>query len=261
MEFDPVLRPIDLAADLAFLVMELTEAGREDLARVLVTEYRDTGGDDGGDALAGFYAAYRALGPRQGRLPARRASSPKGAARRHELEHARRLTELAERLSWRARRPMLMVVCGAAASGKTPPRRWLAERQASTHLNSDVVRKGLAGLPPRAARPRRTPTPRRRACRTYRELGARAAAALPDGGALVDATFRRRVHREAFAAGYGDAGPAPIFVECRAPAAVVPSERIAAGAIQVRPLTRPPRSPPASSRSSSRSTRSTRTGT
>ena len=37
----------------------------------------------------------------------------------------------------------------------------------------------------------------------------------------MDATFRRRIHREAFAAGYGGAGPAPIFVECRAPAAVV----------------------------------------
>ncbi len=40
------------------------------------------------------------------------------------------------------------------------------------------------------------------------------------GGALVDATFRRRAHRDAFAAGYGGAGPEPLFVECRAPAAV-----------------------------------------
>ena len=40
VEFDPGLRRIDVAADLAFLVMELEEAGREDLARVLVEEYR-----------------------------------------------------------------------------------------------------------------------------------------------------------------------------------------------------------------------------
>lgn len=219
VEFDPVLRQIDLAADLAFLVMELTEAGREDLARVLVTEYRDTGGDDGGDALGWFYAAYRAWV--RAKVACLRAEElPKGAARLHELEHARRLTELAERLSWRARRPMLMVVCGVAASGKSRLAGELARASGLTHLNSDVVRKGLVGLPPQ----RRAPADaysEEASVRTYRELGARAAAALPDGGAIVDATFRRRVHREAFAAGYGDGGPAPIFVECRAAATVV----------------------------------------
>ena len=40
--------------------MELAEAGRADLATALVDEYRAAGGDDGGDALLGFYAAYRA---------------------------------------------------------------------------------------------------------------------------------------------------------------------------------------------------------
>ena len=37
----------------------------------------------------------------------------------------------------------------------------------------------------------------------------------------MDATFRRRAHRDAFAAAYGDGAPNPVFVECRAPAAVV----------------------------------------
>ena len=40
VEFDPALRLIDVAADLGFLVMELDEAGREELAQALVDNYR-----------------------------------------------------------------------------------------------------------------------------------------------------------------------------------------------------------------------------
>jgi uncharacterized protein len=61
VEFDPALRRIDVAADLAFLVMELHEAGAADLAAELVSAYREAGGDPGGDELLSFYAAYRAL--------------------------------------------------------------------------------------------------------------------------------------------------------------------------------------------------------
>jgi predicted kinase len=45
-----------------------------------------------------------------------------------------------------------------------------------------------------------------------------------EGGAVVDATFRRRAHRDAFAAGRGGDDPPPLFVECRAPARIL-SER------------------------------------
>jgi predicted kinase len=44
------------------------------------------------------------------------------------------------------------------------------------------------------------------------------AAAQATSGAVVDATFRRRSHRAAFAEAFGGAA---LFVECRAPATVV----------------------------------------
>jgi aminoglycoside phosphotransferase family enzyme/predicted kinase len=219
VEFDPALRFVDVAADLAFLVMELVESGHEDLARVLVAEYRDAGGDAGGDALVAFYAAYR--GWVRAKVACLRAYElADDGARLRELEHAVRLAALAEQLFWHSRRPMLMVVCGPSATGKTRLSEALADVSGLAHLNSDVVRKGLAGLPPERPAPADAYS-EEASLRTYGELGARAAAALPDGGALVDATFRRRIDRDAFAAGYGRAGPAPIFVECRAPAAVV----------------------------------------
>ena len=56
---------------------------------------------------------------------------------------------------------------------------------------------------------------------TYAELGRRAARATAAcGGALVDATFRHRADRDAFADAFGDAAPL-LFVECRAPARVL----------------------------------------
>jgi uncharacterized protein len=219
VEFDPALRLIDVAADLAFLVMELEEAGRPDLRRVLVNEYRSAGGDDGGDALLGFYAAYRAWV--RAKVACLRAGElPPGGQRSRELDHARSLAELGERLSWRARRPLVLVICGAAATGKTHLARELARSSGLAHLSSDVVRKELAGLAPEQRAPL-TEYTEEASLRTYAELGARAAAAVENGGAIVDATFRRRSDREAFRDAYPPAIPAPVFVECRAPAAVV----------------------------------------
>jgi aminoglycoside phosphotransferase family enzyme len=60
IEFDPGLRRIDVGLDLAFLVMELHAAERQDLAAALVAGYRDEGGDPGDDRLLAFFAAYRA---------------------------------------------------------------------------------------------------------------------------------------------------------------------------------------------------------
>jgi uncharacterized protein len=219
VEFDPGLRRIDVSADLAFLVMELSEAGRADLARALVEEYRAAGGDDGGDALLGFYAAYRAWV--RAKVACLRAGElPSGEPRKRELDHARRLAALGERLSWRARRPLVMVICGAAATGKTYLAERLATASALAHLSSDLFRKGRAGLPAERPAPLREYS-EEASLATYRELGSAAAAAVRDGGALVDATFRRRTHRDAFAEGYGHTAPDPVFVECRTPRAIV----------------------------------------
>jgi uncharacterized protein len=216
VEFDADLRHIDVGADLAFLVMELAEAGRGDLGRALVDEYRAAGGDDGGDALLRFYAVYRAWV--RAKVACLRAGElQEGEARERELGHARALAELAERLSWRARQPLTLVVCGPAASGKTVLAEALSTASGLPHLSSDVVRKRLAGLDPHQRAPLETYS-EAASLRTYAELGAEAASA---GGAVVDATFRRRTHRDAFRQGYGRAAPEPVYVECRAPAAVI----------------------------------------
>ena len=217
VEFNPGLRLIDTASDLAFLAMELIEARRDDLAELLVREYRAAGGDDGGDSLLGFYATYRAWV--RAKVACLRADElPPGRARDRHHDHARRLAPLAERLSWRARGPLVLVVCGPSATGKTRIAEALAANGGGVHLSSDVVRKELAGLDP-ATRAPLGEYSEEASLATYRELGARAAA--EQRGAIVDATLRRRRHRDAFAAALGATEPAPLFVECRASAEVV----------------------------------------
>ena len=117
IEFDPALRQMDVARDLAFLAMDLEAHGRRWAARELARAYRHAGGDPGSEQLRCFYSAYWALVRAKVALIA--AGTHHGGLRRRERARAERLWGLAERLCWRARGPVVIVVCGPAASGKS----------------------------------------------------------------------------------------------------------------------------------------------
>ena len=103
IEFDRGLRELDVADDLAFLVMDLAAVGGERFARTLVGAYRDAGGDPGEDRLIAFYAAYRALVRAKVAL-LRAAQYPASSSEHgHESAAARDLLAVAERFAWRAR--------------------------------------------------------------------------------------------------------------------------------------------------------------
>ena len=213
LEFDRELRQIDVSADLAFLVMDLIVAGADELAEELIAEYESAGGDHGGRQLLFFYAAYRAWV--RAKVACLRAGELPPGERAGALAEARRFAEMGRRLAWRVRRPVVVVVCGAAATGKTCLAEELASLSGLPRLSSDVVRKEFAGIRPTERAPQAVYT-EDASLRTYRELGARAAAAAD--GAIVDATFRRRADRQAFSDAF--VGRA-LFVECTAPADVV----------------------------------------
>ncbi len=220
LEFDPGLRRLDVAEDLAFLVLDLAARGGKRLSEVLVTAYRAAGGEPGDDQLICFYAAYRALVRakveliRASQLPVASSARGRGSA------SARDLIAAAERFAWRARLPLVLVVCGPPASGKSHLARALTEVAELPHLSSDLTRKHLAGVraTQRAARDRYTAEWNQR---TYAELARRATAAVAKtGGAVVDATFRHLADRRTFAAEFDSAAPL-IFIECQAPRAVL----------------------------------------
>jgi uncharacterized protein len=227
VEFSSALREIDVAADLAFLVMDLAAAEHDDLARELIAAYRAAGGDPGDDSLLAFFAVYRAwVRAKVARLRADELEES-DERRAAGLEEVRGLARLARRLAWRARGPLVLVLCGGSASGKSHLARHLAGAAGLSHLNSDVVRKQLLGLAATERAPASAYTEEMNE-RTYAELGSRALRALSAGRpVLVDATFRFRRDREVFAAGFAGNNHPQLFVECRAPPAVL-AERGAA---------------------------------
>lgn len=207
VEFDAALRCIDVSADLAYLVMELGQRGAPGLAAELVDAYRQAGGDPGGDALVSFYAAYRAWV--RAKLAYLTGGDPSG------------LVAVAERFRWLARRPLVIALGGVTASGKSHLAGALAAITGVEVMSSDRVRKELGGVPVAARAPAEHYRPAV-SRRTYRMLGTRAAAQVRrDGVAIVDATFRDLADRDAFRAGLGEQRRAAVFVECRAPRAVL----------------------------------------
>jgi uncharacterized protein len=213
-EFDPALREIDVGLDLAFLAMDLRRFG-DRFARALVTAYRDAGGDPGDDALLAFFAAQRAL--IRAKVALVRAGQVSGADADRRSADAARLLELAGRLGWGVRLGPIAIVCGGAATGKSTLAAALAARTGARVLSSDAVRKQLLGIPPTVRAPQ-TAYSAEMNRQTYLDLGRRAVAEQP---VVVDATFRFAADRQAFAAAAGAAAEAAVWIECRAPAAVI----------------------------------------
>ena len=220
VEFDRSLRELDVSDDLAFLVFDLVARGGDHLAGLLVRAYREAGGDPGDDALIAFHAVYWALVRAKVALVRAAELLPANHAGQAEMRHAHDLLAVAERLAWRARMPIVVAVCGVPASGKTRLARALAVQSGLPQLSSDRVRKQMQG---------RRATDRGRDesysdewnRRTYAELGRRAADQMrTHRGVIVDATFRHRIDRQAFASGL-TIPTRILFVECQVPRSVL----------------------------------------
>jgi aminoglycoside phosphotransferase family enzyme/predicted kinase len=220
IEFNPAFRQRDVAADLAFLAMDLEYHGRADLAARLVQRYAERSGDPELPRLVPFYACQRAY--IRGKVDSLKSIEPEvpDRDRAAAADSARRHFALAYRYTWSEAR-LLVVVVGLSGSGKSTVAAALCERTGFVHINSDTTRKRLAGLPP-TARPGPSLYTPAQSARTYAAMYAAAAESLVAGrGAIIDATFQRRVDRDAARRVAQDAGVPVLFVECTCPEAEV----------------------------------------
>jgi hypothetical protein len=216
IEFNPELRQIDVAADVAFLVMDLSRLGAESLGLHLVAEYRRAGGDLGDDALLFFFVSYRAWVRAKVACIRARELTGEDSERERVRGEIREMVRLGHRFAWRSRGPLVLIVCGVSGTGKSTVARQVAELSGWPHLSSDITRKRIAGLGA-TERGGAQVYSRERTIETYGELGRVAAERLTrDGGAIVDATFHRREERDAFRTGLGGQPVPALFVECHA---------------------------------------------
>ena len=213
IEFNRRFRIADVAADLAFLLMDLDFRRRRDLgARLRAAYLAAWEGGPGIDRLLPFYQLYRAFvrGKVESFLAA--DSGAGGETRQQAAVRARAYFNLA--LAYLCP-PMLVLTCGLMGTGKSTLGAALAGTVGASLLRSDALRKELAGNLGGSGRTAAFGQGIYSAeCnrRTYDLLLQRSRELLTGGGTVVaDATFARRAERDRFRQAAAAAG-VPCFI-------------------------------------------------
>lgn len=194
IEFNAAMRWTDVAADIAFLAMDLDSRGAPGLAGVFLDTWLAETGDYDALAVLRFYLVYRALV--RAKIAAIRMCQDIGAA---AAERARRELEtylaLAERYVGAAA-PAVVLTRGVAGTGKSTAAAALVERIGAIRLRSDVERRRLYPDPDPAHR--YAPAAHDAVYARLEALATRAVAAgYP---VVIDATFLERSRRAPFVA-------------------------------------------------------------
>lgn len=214
LDFDDRLRWLDGLDDAACLAMDLQRLGAGELAGRFMDWYAEYSADPAPAALRHHYVAYRAF--MRAKVSCMQWEQGNPTAGRE----AGRLVELAlEHL--RAGAVTLVLIGGLPGTGKSTMAGELADRLGFTVLNSDRIRKELAGVP--AGQP--SPAPYGGGIytaawtdRTYEELLHRAASLLSVGESVIaDASWNASRHRVAAAAAADSAHADMIQLRCTAP--------------------------------------------
>jgi aminoglycoside phosphotransferase family enzyme/predicted kinase len=143
IEFEPKFRQCDLASEIAFLMMDMDVRGGDSLIAPFLQRYRQMIDDTAADELLPFWQCYRALV--RAKVYALRGASG--------FDIASRYARYASRLAWTPVQPFIVLVSGLTGSGKSTLARELSERTGVPTINSDIVRKMLAGKPGRETVP------------------------------------------------------------------------------------------------------------
>jgi hypothetical protein len=220
IEFSMAFRCNDVAAEIAFLTMDLEHRGRPDLAGAFAAEYIAAAADPTIASLLPFYAAARATVRATVACLTSAEDEVGPAARQAAVREARAYVALALRCVWRAAGPAIVVCMGLSGTGKSTLAAALAEATDFVWLRSDEIRK-------RGVAPAYTEEVR---AAVYETLAREADAAWAAGrGIVADATFIRRADRDRLARVAARHGRPCVFVMTEAPAPVV-RERLGARA-------------------------------
>jgi aminoglycoside phosphotransferase family enzyme/predicted kinase len=193
IEFNERFRVGDVAADVAFLAMELDARSRPDLAASVLAAFARESGDYDLYGVVDFYLSYRAWvrGKVAGFLAADPSTRPEKAQRK--AREAEKLFALARAYS--EPRPgvgPVIAVGGVIGAGKSTLADALGRALDLPVIDSDRTRKALAGVPATQPAPAGAYTPAF-TDRTYDEVFRRAEVVLDSGrGVILDATFRDR---------------------------------------------------------------------
>ncbi|HEY4387889.1 MAG TPA: AAA family ATPase [Ktedonobacteraceae bacterium] len=218
IEFNERFRYGDVAAEVAFLTMELDAACRADLSRIFSSAYSHAAHDETLYELLPFYSCYRACV--RGKVFSFQLDEPEIADVQREAvsREASSLFALAAHYASGPAQPMLIMVGGLMGTGKSTLAYVLHRELGWSLFSSDSVRKQLAQLDPE--QPQETAfgqgiySPEWTA-RTYATLQLKVREYITSGRSiLLDASFIRQIHRQMMAQEAAVRGARVFFVEC-----------------------------------------------
>ncbi|MFG0320630.1 MAG: AAA family ATPase [Planctomycetota bacterium JB042] len=149
IEFEPAFRCIDVAAEVAFLAMDLASRGFAGFADALARRYAERAEDAELRSLLPLYQVHYAIVRAKVAGLLARDESADEDVRRSAERRARAAAVLAVRLTLP---PFLALTCGLPGSGKSTVAREIGSAFEAFVLRSDVERKRLAGVAPTESR-------------------------------------------------------------------------------------------------------------
>jgi aminoglycoside phosphotransferase family enzyme/predicted kinase len=198
IEFNERFRCEDVAAEVAFLAMDLEAYGRPDLGYRFYERYGEEAGDEEIFKLFSFYRCYRAFV--RGKVLSFQLDEAEmsDAQKRSATQTARDYFAIAARCAEpKLQTPAMIAVSGHSGTGKTSVARAIAGELGSRVVSSDVVRLSLFGddeAPVGYGEGRYSEESDRL---TYQKMLERGVELLrEDGSVVLDATFLRAADRE-----------------------------------------------------------------
>lgn len=220
IEFNERFRYGDLAADLAYLAMDLDFAGRWQEGHYFIDRMAENLDDPDLYRIIDFYKCYRAYV--KGKVKSLQSTEEEMSKeeRQKAAELARQYFDLALRYALLGSHPMTLLFMGRVGTGKSTLSEHFANKLHTERFSSDIIRKTIAGLP----LDERTPESRRdklysyeMSQKTYEKLRGKAGSSLEQGkNVILDATFSNKGDRIQLAKKLADIGCNYVFIEAEA---------------------------------------------
>lgn len=213
IEFNDRFRYGDIAADLAFLHMDMEELGFPEQSQEILKGYLDRSRDFDLYGIVDFYAAYRAIV--RLKVACIRYDEEENEARRRTIKaEIDAHLDQAYRYTVFFSRPTLWVFCGLPASGKSSLAQRLSHILSIGLIGSDALRKQMDMKPKVTSYGKGAYSEKNRG-RVYARMLTLAQEKLKNGHSVIlDATYSTRKSRQEVVALASDTESNLIFVQC-----------------------------------------------